>query len=142
MSEPPDSLISQFGWEGDNGLGERLIQKIIRGEKTATNCPKCLYSSDETEGIFGTVGKVLTVVDKMQTPRCEIRQIEVFETTFGNPDLKLVAGEGFGTDAEAFKKAHMHVWDDLFAEKGLALTDETILIAEMFCCVAEVAPND
>gem|GEM_PF-3828295 len=30
----PDRTV--FGWPGDNGLGERLIMQILRGEKTAT----------------------------------------------------------------------------------------------------------
>jgi len=29
----------KFGWFGDGGLGERLIQLILEGRKTATICP-------------------------------------------------------------------------------------------------------
>jgi uncharacterized protein YhfF len=29
----------RFGWYGDGGLGERLIQAILTGRKTATACP-------------------------------------------------------------------------------------------------------
>ena len=35
-------LTTQFGWVGDNGIGERLIQQILAGTKTATACPKVL----------------------------------------------------------------------------------------------------
>lgn len=30
----------KFGWYGDGGLGERLIQLILEGRKTATVCPE------------------------------------------------------------------------------------------------------
>jgi uncharacterized protein YhfF len=30
----------KFGWYGDGGLGERLIQLILDGRKTATICPE------------------------------------------------------------------------------------------------------
>lgn len=30
----------KFGWFGDGGLGERLIQLILDGRKTATVCPE------------------------------------------------------------------------------------------------------
>ena len=29
----------KFGWHGDGGLGERLIQSILIGKKTASVCP-------------------------------------------------------------------------------------------------------
>lgn len=29
----------RFGWYGDGGLGERMIQTILAGRKTATSCP-------------------------------------------------------------------------------------------------------
>jgi uncharacterized protein YhfF len=29
----------RFGWYGDGGLGERMIQTILSGRKTATACP-------------------------------------------------------------------------------------------------------
>ena len=29
----------RFGWYGDGGLGEKMIQAIMAGRKTATACP-------------------------------------------------------------------------------------------------------
>lgn len=45
-------LKSTFGWEGDDGLGEQLIQQILAGEKTATCAPKSLYSKDELRDVI------------------------------------------------------------------------------------------
>ena len=122
---------SVFGWQGDRGLGERLIRQILKGEKTATACPKSLYSPAEIEELCESVGHRVTVIDKTGRPRCTILQREVFETRFGAPHPKLFRGEGFNTPEE-FKQAHLHVWDDLLAKAKIKLTDDTRLLVEVF----------
>jgi uncharacterized protein YhfF len=122
---------SHFGWDGDNGIGERLIQQIIAGTKTATCAPKVSYEPDELGATYASVGKVLTVMDKFDTPRCNIRILNVFETTFGNPDHRLVKGEGDEDNVEKFKRDHINASKGMAAE-GIPLTDGTILIVEMF----------
>ena len=123
---------SQFGWPDDNGVGEQLIQQIIDGKKTATAGPKSLYSQAELADTLNCAGKPATVVDKNGKPRCNILITEVFETTFGLPNPRLVQGEGYGTDAEAFKQSHRTAWADLISSGKLALDDDTILIVELF----------
>ncbi len=123
---------SQFGWNGDNGIGERLIAQIIEGTKTATAGPLSLYTQAELADLRQSVGKPVTVTDKSGNPRCNIRITEVFETTFGNPDPRLVAGEGYGTDVRAFQLAHEQAWADLAAQGLLKLNVETILVVELF----------
>lgn len=66
-------LKSTFGWEGDDGLGEQLIQQILAGEKTATCAPKSLYSKDELRDVYQTAGQLVTVYDKHDNPRCSNR---------------------------------------------------------------------
>lgn len=122
---------SVFGWKGDMGLGERLIRQILKGEKTATACPKSLYSSAEIKRLYESVGHRVTVIDKTGRPRCTILQAEVFENRFGTPHPKLFRGEGFNTKEE-FKQAHLHVWDDLLASFKAKLTDNTMLLVEVF----------
>jgi len=121
----------QFGWEGDGGIGDELIQQIIDGKKTATCAPKSSYSPAELQETYDLIGKVCTVIDKQGTPRCNVRHLEVFETTFGNPDPRLVKGEGDEDDTEKFKNDHVTAWDGMESE-GVLLTDETVLIVEMF----------
>ena len=122
---------SQFGWEGDDGAGERLILQILRGEKTATACPKIFLGLKDVDALYASVGGLLTVVDKHGRPRCTIRQLAVFETTYGKPDPRLVAGE-VCADAAEFRRGHAHVWDDMFEKAGSALRDETVLLVELF----------
>ena len=117
-----------FGWENDNGIGEKLIQQILIGEKTATCAPKEEYSEDELEEMFEPVGKVFTVFDKEGNARCNVKLKEVFETTFGNPDLRLVRGEGNGEDIKTFQEEHKAAWQNI----GIELKEETVLVVELF----------
>lgn len=122
-----------FGWEGDEGIGEMLIQQILKGEKTATCAPKKEYSEKELQKTYEPVGKIVTVYDKNDKPRCNVRLKEVFETTFGNPDLRLVRGEGNGDDIRKFQEDHRLAWKEIAPD----LNNETILIVELF----ELATN-
>lgn len=117
-----------FGWENDNGIGEMLIQQIINGEKTATCALKDEYSEAELKEVYEPVGEIVTVLDKDGNPKYNVRMIEVFETTFGNPDLRLVRGEGDGDDVKKFQQDHQKVYESL----GIEATDESILVVELF----------
>ncbi len=120
-----------YGWDGDNGIGDRLIQQIIEGTKKATCAPKISYTPEELKWTYSLVGKVCTVTDKAGTPRCNVRHFKVFETTFGNPDPRLVKGEGNGDDVPKFKTDHIKAWNGMATEE-VPLTDDTILIVELF----------
>ncbi len=124
-------LTSQFGWPGDDGLGLRLIAAIRRGTKTATCCPTALWSPEEVADARRTVGRLVTVVDKTGAPHCNIRVLEVFETPWGAPDPRLVAGEGF-TSVDEWRRVMAAAWDDLIVETGLTLSDDTPILAELF----------
>ncbi len=123
---------SQFGWDGDSGIGDRLITQIIIGAKTSTAAPLDLYTDTELREIRGSVGKLATVTDKDGNPRCNIIITDVFETTFGNPDPRLVRGEGYGTDASEFQRSHERAWGDLVVQGRLTLDASTILMVELF----------
>lgn len=123
---------SEFGWEGDNDLGMRLIQQIIEGKKTATCAPLLSYTEEELADVIASKGELVTVIDKEKRPWCNIRIVDVFQTSFGNPDLRLVRGEGDGEDIEKFRRDHQRAWKSWLEAKGYLLTDETRLIAEVF----------
>lgn len=125
-----------FGWETDNGLGERLIQQILRGEKWATCAPKESYTEQELAEVYQSVGKIVTVFDKHNRPRCNIKMNDVFETTFGNPDPRLVRGEGNGDNVQEFQDNHRKAWHEDI-ENGFDLNDHTILIVELFELVVD-----
>jgi uncharacterized protein YhfF len=122
----------EFGWEGDNDLGMRLIQQIIEGKKTATCAPLFSYTKEELEAVFASQGEMMTVIDKEKRPWCNTRMVDIFQTPFGNPDLRLVRGEGDGEDVEKFRQDHQRDWESWLAAEGYSLTDETMLVAEVF----------
>lgn len=128
---------SQFGWKDDKGVGENLIQLIKSGKKTATTSPRELFNAQELKELYGSIGQPLTVIDKDFNPRCNIVLDEVFETTWGAPDLRLLIGEGYGSDAEAFRKSHLSAWADLVKTRQITLENESILIVELFHLLKE-----
>ncbi|MFH2201815.1 MAG: ASCH domain-containing protein [Elusimicrobiota bacterium] len=69
----------KFGWYGDSGLGDALIDKILRGEKTATMCPA--YDPKEAD-----VNDVLNVVDKSGKPRAVVRVVQIENKPFCDID--------------------------------------------------------
>ncbi|GCE28708.1 hypothetical protein KDA_41920 [Dictyobacter alpinus] len=129
----------EFGWEGDNDLGLRLIQQIIAGKKTATCAPMFSYSKEELIEIFSSPGEMVTVVDKEQRPYCNVHMIDAFLTTFGNPDPRLVSGEGNGEDSEQFKQEHRQDWQSWLESEGHSLTDETQLVVQVFELIEKVS---
>ena len=76
----------QFGWFGDGGLGERLIQAILEGRKTVTSCPA--YDPDDADI---QVGEKLELTDKhgrkhaiVVVTRIEIRRFGDFDEELAN----------------------------------------------------------
>ncbi len=122
----------EFGWDGDNDLGPRMIQQILEGKKTATCAPLFSYTEEELADVFASKGKMVTVIDKEKRPWCNARIVDVFQTSFGNPDPRLVRGEGDGEDSEKFRRDHQRDWKNWLEEEGHSLTDETMLVAEVF----------
>ncbi|WP_173915264.1 ASCH domain-containing protein [Halobacillus sp. Marseille-Q1614] len=124
---------SYFGWENDNGIGEKLINQIKKGQKTATCSPKELYGEEELKELLAMKDQYVTVMDKFDNPRCNIHIIDIFETSFGNPDPRLIEGESVsnGNNVDVFKQQHRRAWKEEI-EEGFILNDDTILIVELF----------
>jgi len=63
-------------------------------------------------------------------PKCNIKILDIFETKFGNPDMRLVKGEGDGNNVKKFQDDHRKAWNETIKDKDI--TDDTILIVEIF----------
>ncbi len=61
----------RFGYDGDGGLGDRLLSAVLRGEKTATSSLAVEYLSGES---LPRVGQRLTLVDHAGVPRGTVAQ--------------------------------------------------------------------
>jgi uncharacterized protein YhfF len=122
-----------FGWDEDNGTGEKLIRQILDGLKTATCDMKCFCTERELADLERETGWLETVFDKEGNPCCNVRITDVYETTFGNPNPRLVRGEGDGEDTEKFKRDHAKWFSKWLTEKGLPpLMDDSVLVVWEF----------
>ena len=79
----------RFGWHGDGGLGERMIQTILAGRKTATSCPA--YDPDDADL---KTGDELQLMDKNGAVRGRLIVTLVEVRPFGGFDEKLADEEG------------------------------------------------
>lgn len=129
-----------FGWPGDGGVGDRLVEQVIRGEKWATRGFKRAYTAEELAEASTGAGELYSVRSAEDPAiRAVIRVTDVFETPFGDPDPRLVAGEGDGDDVGKFQRDHAIAWRADFGEEPLG-TDEA-LVVELFELVC-VVPQD
>ncbi|UPT72937.1 MAG: ASCH domain-containing protein [Elusimicrobiota bacterium] len=79
----------RFGWYGDGGLGEKMIQAILAGRKTATACPA--YDPEDADL---KVGDDLQLVDKHGNVRARLVVTIVELRSFGSFNDDLAQREG------------------------------------------------
>ena len=79
----------RFGWYGDGGLGERMIQTILAGRKTATSCPA--YDPEDADL---KADDELQLLDKHGTERGRLIVTLVEVRKFGTFDEALAEKEG------------------------------------------------
>jgi uncharacterized protein YhfF len=79
----------RVGWYGDGGLGERMIQTILAGRKTATACPA--YDPEDSDL---KAGDELELVDKHGTVRGRLVVTLVDVRPYGSFDAALADAEG------------------------------------------------
>ena len=101
---------TSFGFDGDDGLGDRLLAAVLRGEKTATSSLAVEYLSGEP---LPRVGQRSELVDHegrshgmIETTR--VRIIPLDEVT---DDVARDEGEGF-VDAAEWRRAHEAFWGE------------------------------
>lgn len=79
----------RFGWYGDGGLGEEMIQAILSGRKSATSCPA--YDPEDADI---KAGDALSLVDKHGRERARLVVVVVELRPFGKFDDALARCEG------------------------------------------------
>ena len=100
-----------FGYDGDGGLGDRLLAAVLRGEKTATSSLAVEYLSGEP---LPRVGERLNLVDHarrvhgaVETTRVTITPLHLVDDQVANDE-----GEGFA-DATDWRRAHLAFWAEV-----------------------------
>jgi len=102
-----------FGYDGDGGLGDRLLAAVLRGEKTATSSLAVEYLSGEP---LPRVGERLRLVDHtggvhgaVETTRVTITPLHLV-----GEQVALDEGEGF-RDADEWRRDHIAFWAQVAA---------------------------
>ena len=105
------SQTQRFGYDGDGGLGDRLLEAVLRGEKTATTSLAVGYLCGDP---LPRVGRRLALVDSHGAVRGAIETTKVTITPLHlvGDDVAHAEGEGFA-DAAQWRDDHVTFWGDL-----------------------------
>lgn len=100
-----------FGYDGDRGLGDRLLAAVLRGEKTATSSLAVEYLSGDP---LPRVGECLTLVDHDGRPHgvVETTRVMIIPLHLVGDDVARDEGEGFA-DAEEWRRDHVSFWHEV-----------------------------
>jgi len=100
-----------FGYEGDRGLGDRLLAPVLRREKTATSSLVVEYLSGEQ---LPRVGKRFTLVDHDGQPHgiVETTRVKILPMHLVGDDVAHDEGEGFA-DAAEWRRGHEAFWAEV-----------------------------
>jgi uncharacterized protein YhfF len=100
-----------FGYNGDRGLGDRLLVAVLRGEKTATSSLAVEYLSGEP---LPRVGQRLTLVDHGGRPHGTVQtvRVRIIPLNLVGDDVAHAEGEGFANAAE-WRRDHEAFWAEV-----------------------------
>lgn len=128
---------AEFGFAGTD-LRRRLVEAVLRGEKTAT---AGLLVDYEREGERpGRPGQRSVVLDVDDRPVAIIELTEVTTRRMADVDFQFAIdeGEGFASVAE-WRAAHENFWNGYIDEiragisdPAFTLTDDTLVVCERF----------
>ncbi len=136
-----------FGYPGDGGFGDRLLDAVLRGEKTATSSLAIEYLSgvplpragqrlvlqDHAGGVHGVV---------------EITRVTIIPMHLVGDDIARDEGEGFA-DAAAWRRAHVSFWTEVShliraeaADAGWQLRDTEPVVVQWFRLLMPVRSSE
>jgi len=100
-----------FGYDGDGGLGDRLLAAVLRGEKTATSSLAVEYLAGEP---LPRVGERLHLMDHAGQVRGVVKTTRVTITPLHLVDDQVARDEGEGfADAADWRQAHAAFWAEV-----------------------------
>lgn len=109
--QQPDPPKLSFGYEGDGGLGDRLLASVLRGEKTATSSLAVEYLGGEPLPRAGEE-RLLKDHSGRVHGRVEITRVRIIPLHLVGDDVARDEGEGFH-DAAAWRAAHVRYWGEV-----------------------------
>lgn len=147
LMQSPGMPATVFGYEGDGGLGDRLLAAVLSGAKTATSslvvqylCGEPLPRVGEQRLLKDHSGQVHGLVE---TTRVTVTPLDLV-----GDDVARDEGEGF-RDASEWRAAHVHFWrevaDHVRRDSGDAnwvLRDSEPVVIEWFRVIESAAASD
>ncbi len=132
----------EFGHADDDGLGARLIEQVLAGEKTAT---LSLAREWELEGGTPKIGQRLPVMDHHGRRHCTVEVVRIAVMPFGQVDMGSIAEhDPTARSAEEWRQRQRAFYDAirgptgaLLDEPDWRLTDEEPLVVLRFQLVPE-----
>jgi uncharacterized protein YhfF len=137
---------TSFGYEGDGGLGDRLLAAMLRGEKTATSSLAVEYLSGEP---LPRVGQQSELVDhaRRRHGMIETIRVRIIPLDEAGDDVAREEGEDFA-DAAEWRRAHEAFWGEAIeiirAEAGDStweLRDSEPVVVEWFRLLDDQGPS-
>jgi uncharacterized protein YhfF len=131
--------ICEFGSAGP--LRDRLVDAVLRGEKTATTSLLAEWESDGEP--LPSPGERQTVVDSNGLPVGVIEFVAIDVVSLGDVGIQLALEEGVGfSDLRQWRTAHERYWAEEVVPRlsigvALPLTDQTPVVVEHFRLVGE-----
>ena len=127
----------EFGFEGDDGAGERQIAQIIEGAKTVS---VSLAREWDLDGGPPRIGQQLPITDHHGARRCTVEVTRVAVLPFGQIDGAAVSAESAGTATlEEWMESHRAFYEGcreevalLLGEPGWRLTDAEPMVLTSF----------
>ena len=121
-------LSLELGYRGTE-LRRKLVDAVLRGEKTATASLREEYEPDTSDQL-PQPGESLVLLGYDDEPLGVVRTTELRVVRAGDVDLQFARdeGEGFETVAQ-WRSAHELFWADK------TITDETLVVCERFTLV-------
>ncbi|MEA2319371.1 MAG: hypothetical protein QOD44_3560 [Solirubrobacteraceae bacterium] len=136
----------EFGYEGDEGVGERLIEQVRTGAKRVS---VCLAREWDLEGGPPRIGQILPIHDHAGRGRGAVEVLQVTELPFAKVGEDVVAADDGIRDLPEWRARHRHFYDAcrdemafLLGEPGWRLTDEEPMIALFYRFAEEPASQE
>ncbi len=136
-----------FGYDGDDGLGDRLVDAVLRGVKTATSSLLVEYRPGEP---LPVAGERLMLTDSAGRDRgtVETTGYRVVPLPEVGDDVAAAEGEGYA-DAADWRRGHLAFWDDdtplireEIGEPGWSIAPDEAVVVHFFRLVEEGADDE
>jgi uncharacterized protein YhfF len=115
-------------------LRDRIVDAVLRGEKTATSSLLAEWEADRET--LPAVGDRLRVIDSEERAVAVIELVSVDVIRLGDADASLAGDEGEGFESVAeWREEHERFWSEQVLPElpdPTALTDETRIVVERF----------